>query len=235
VADFLTAVLTEFNRNPPPLADFAFFGASAIIHAADDRSVAETVRVLPAIMDSAAALCPGVGLWPGPLAIAPTVNPYGPGLATTDGTTRTCLAARDPRHGALFGAAHLVAALAGTISGAEVLAPLHASGPIGLVAPDRSPWPLAFVHAAVAGGRGAALREAPSGEGTAGIAWESGDRWTILLANLSEDPVEVACPPGLGSVERLGPGASGWISETAGGPTLRLDPYATLRLTGAAC
>jgi hypothetical protein len=57
---------TEFNRNPPPPADFAFFGVCPIVHAADDVSVMETLRVLPTIMTVRPNSCQGTGLWPGP-------------------------------------------------------------------------------------------------------------------------------------------------------------------------
>ncbi|TNC65038.1 hypothetical protein [Rubellimicrobium roseum] len=228
------AFFPEFNRNPPPPADFAFFGVTPLVHAADDVSVMETLRVLPAIMDSAAALVPGVGLWPGPLALAPTVNPYGPGLTPTDGTTRTCLAERDPRHRALFGAAHLVGALAGTLPWAEALAPLHATGPTGLCDEDGAPLPLAFIQAEVAAAEGARLRPAPTEPGLAGLAWERDGTHTVLLANTSAEPVEIARPEGIATAARLAPGPRGWEPFNLPASGLLVPAYATLRLTGDA-
>ena len=44
----------EFNRNPPPReADFVTHTTSAIVHAADDRSVMETIEALPYVFASA--------------------------------------------------------------------------------------------------------------------------------------------------------------------------------------
>ena len=221
---------TEFNRNPPPPADFAFFGTCPIIHAADDLSVMETLRALPAIMDSAARLVPGTPLWPGPLVIPPVVNPYGPGLVDTDGLHRICLATADPRHGALFGAAHLMAALAAVVPSAEAVAPLHANGPAGLTSTDGALHPLAFVLSEVAGAEGAALAQGPDRPGLACLAWERNGRRTMLLASTSDDAVEMPWPEGMTQAARLAPAAQGWKELPIAGPTLVVEPYATLRL-----
>ncbi len=225
------AFFTEFNRNPPPAADFAFFGINPIVHAADDPSVMETLRTHRAILDSAAALRPGVGLWPGPLAIPPTLNPYGPGLAQTDGRTRTCLAERDPRHGALFGAAYLLAAVAGVLPWSEAVAPLHANGPAGLVDAQGAPFPLAFVLAELAAAEGASLVPAPTRLDLAGLGWERESRRTILLANIGTEALEITCPAGVQALHWLAPGAGGWEASSVAGPLLRVEPYRTLRLT----
>jgi hypothetical protein len=227
------AFFTEFNRNPPPPADFAFFGINPIVHAADDLSVIETLGTHTAIMDSAAELVPSAGLWPGPLAIAPTVNPYGPSLAETDGTSRTCLAASDPRHGALFGAAHLLAAIVGVLPTAEAIAPLHANGPTGLVDPTGAPYPLAFVHAELGQAEGAALVPAPAAQGVAGLAWARDGRFTALLANVGTEEREIELPPDVADVHLLAPGARGWEAAAAGA-TARIAPYRTVRLRGRA-
>ena len=49
---------TELNRKRPPLdlLDFVTFATSAIVHAADDRSVMETIEALPHVAASARAL-----------------------------------------------------------------------------------------------------------------------------------------------------------------------------------
>jgi hypothetical protein len=226
---------TEFNRNPPPPADFAFFGVCPIVHAADDVSVMETLRVLPTIMASAAKLLPGTGLWPGPLAIPPVVNPYGPELADTDGRHRICLAESDPRHGALFGAAHLVAALVSVLPWAESVMPLHVNGPAGLSLADGTPRPLAFVLSEVARAEGSPLIDGPTGPNHASLSWQAGEGRTILVASTSAGTVELPWPEGTSRAARLAPGARGWELLPVAGPTLTLEPYATLRLAvGAA-
>lgn len=215
------AFFAELNRNPPPLADFAFFGASAIVHEAGDEAVMQAVGVLPEVLESASALLPGAGFWPGPISIAPALNPAGGALTPTDGTTRTPMAAYDPRHGALFGAAYLVGVLASCIFRAEALAPLFANGPLG-VAGAGGVHPLAYVHAAVAKARGAPLIEldlpVPS------LAWDDTERIAIV-ANLTAKIVSL---PILGARELLLLGVNGWE------PTLlsALPPYGTLMLRG---
>jgi hypothetical protein len=189
----------------------------------------ETAGVLPAILASARALCPGAEPWPGPLAIAPAVSPYAPSLARTDGLTRTCMAERDPRHGALFGAAHLVAVLAAAMPRAGAVAPLFATGPSGLVDGEGRPLPLAFVHAEAAAARGARLLPAPPRAGLATLAWSRDGRRTALLANLTPEPLDLSLP-GAPRAHRLAPGSRGW--EPVADGVLRLDPFATLRVEG---
>lgn len=66
------------------------------------------------------------------------------------------MAARDPRHGAAFGAAHLAAVLARLVGQVEAAAPLWLNGPSGCVAPDGALWPVGRLHAALASQAGAA-------------------------------------------------------------------------------
>jgi hypothetical protein len=149
------AFFTEFNRNPPPPSDFAWFGGAAIVHAADDTSVLETAGVLPATLDSARALVPGTAIFPGPLTIAPWVSPYAPALAENPRRGRICMASEDPRHGAAFGAAHFAAVIARLVGEVEAAAPLWLNGPSGCIAPDGSLWPIGKLHAALASQAGA--------------------------------------------------------------------------------
>ncbi len=224
------AFFTEFNRNPPPAADMAFFGINPIVHAADDVSVMETLLTYSAIMQSAAAFLPSVGLWPGPVAIAPTINPYGPDLVRTDGRTRTCLAERDPRHGALFGAAHLLAAVSGVLPWAEAIAPLNVNGPTGLVDEEGTPYPLAFVHAELARAEGCAVISVPSAPGISAVGWRNEDTSTIVAANIGPEPTELSVSSETTSVHLLAPGSRGWEAVQPNGRLLRIDPYRTVRL-----
>ena len=105
--------LTEFNRNPPGAAgDFVFFSVAAIVHAADDISVAETLSVYPMLAESARALCPGKPVWLGPCTIGVRHNPYGVATQSNPSNGRVPSATIDPRQSALFGAAYAVAAAA---------------------------------------------------------------------------------------------------------------------------
>lgn len=209
------AFFTEFNRNPPPPAEAAFFGVAGTVHAADDASVIETLGVLPEIARSASLRCPGARLIPGPLTIAPTVSPYAPSLTRTDGTTRSCMAPIDPRHSALFGAAHLagtVAALAPQVAG---LAPAFAEGPAGLGSPAGKPFPLAHLHATLAAASGRTIHKATLTATWAELAWEGGR----IAANLSPDPMPV--PAGHSYSHCLG--TNGWMPWRDGSD---LGPFA---------
>lgn len=124
---------TEFNRCPPDPAeiDFATFGTTAIVHAADDRSVRETLEAFPAIFASAAALAPGCPLHLGLVAIAMRSNPYGSAVASNPDRRRRAMAMDDPRQVTPFAAAFALGAIAEAArAGVASLAPAMAAGPI---------------------------------------------------------------------------------------------------------
>lgn len=221
------AFFTELNRNPPPASDLAFFGGCATVHAADDRSVMETVGVLPAILESAEALLPGTPVLPGPLSIAPTVTPYGAGFTPTDGATRTPMAERDPRHGALFGAAHLVATLAALAGRVAEAAPCLLNGPSGLLDDAGRPRPLATVHAEVARAAGRPLRAAPTTRGLAALAWAADGGTVTLAASLGPSQASLPIRPG-DEVSRLAPADGGWRPLLP--PDGTLMPFDSIRL-----
>jgi hypothetical protein len=98
---------TELNRMRPPFdrLDFVCHGTCAIVHMADDRSVAETIESLPYIVQSARALfgdktyriCPGgIGSRTSPFGNEPTPNPA---------SGRVTMTRADPRQRGLLGAA----------------------------------------------------------------------------------------------------------------------------------
>lgn len=158
---------TEFNRcRPDPDAiDFATFGTTAIVHAAADRAVAETLEALPEIFASAAALVPGRPLHLGLVAIGMRSNPYGAGVAPNPDRRRLPMAMEDPRQRAPFAAAFAIAAAAAAArSGVASFAPAMANGPLGL-GPDAAPWPLREAVAALAalGGRRVRIEGGPTG------------------------------------------------------------------------
>ena len=70
---------TELNRKRPPLAelDFVSFTTSALVHAGDDRSVAEGLESLPHIARSVRAMVGAKPYAVGPSAIGMRDNPYG--------------------------------------------------------------------------------------------------------------------------------------------------------------
>lgn len=124
---------TEFNRRPPDPAmiDFATFGTTAIVHAADDRSVRETLEALPAVFASARALAGDRPLHLGLVAIAMRSNPYGSAVAPNPDRRRIAMAMDDPRQQTPFAAAFALGAIAEAArAGVASLAPAMAAGPI---------------------------------------------------------------------------------------------------------
>ncbi|WP_421726031.1 hypothetical protein [Bauldia sp.] len=127
---------TEFNRCRPDPAtvDYVSHGTAAIVHAADDRSVIETLETLPHIFASAEALAGGKPYRLGLVSLAMRSNPYGAAVAGNADQIRQTMAMDDPRQRGLFAAAWAVGALAATAGSAvEALAPAAPGGPFGIV------------------------------------------------------------------------------------------------------
>ncbi len=124
---------TEFNRCPPDPAqiDFATFGTTAIVHAADDRSVRETLESFPAVFASARALAAALPLHLGLVSIAMRSNPYGSATAPNPDHRRVAMATDDPRQQTPFAAAFALGAIAEAArAGIASLAPAMAAGPL---------------------------------------------------------------------------------------------------------
>ncbi|WP_434620886.1 hypothetical protein [Tabrizicola sp. M-4] len=105
---------TELNRHRPDPAtvDFVTFGNTAIVHAADDTSVWQTLQALPDIFATAHAIAAGRPLHLGLLSIGMRCNPYGDKTAPNPHRLRLPMAMEDPRQSTGFAAAYAVAALA---------------------------------------------------------------------------------------------------------------------------
>ena len=158
---------TEFNRHPPDPAaiGFATFGTTAIVHAADDRSVIETLEALPDVFASARALVPGRDLHLGLVSIGMRSNPYGAAVAPNPEGRRVPMAMDDPRQRTAFAAAWAVgAAAAAARGGVASYAPAMTAGPLGL-GRDGALWPLFDVVATLAalGGRRVEVSGGPGG------------------------------------------------------------------------
>ena len=112
---FLTN-FTELNRHPTAarLGDFISHGTSAIVHAADDISVMQTLEALPQVFASAEALAPGKSYRLGLVSIGMRSNPYGAEVAPNPEGVRRPMAMIDPRQRGLFAAAWMVGAMAAT-------------------------------------------------------------------------------------------------------------------------
>jgi hypothetical protein len=202
---------TELNRARPSGdgLDFIGYATCPIVHAADDASVMQTLETLPHIVQSAKALWPARNYRLGPSAIGMRRNPYGEAPAANPHRGRVAMATLDPRHGARFGDAWLVAYAARTIPlGLDVLSLLESHGPRGPLRESLSGPRDGVARAAPAAAtripawqslaRLANARGAPVvpllglPRQVAGIAWRI-DEATIecLLANTSAAPCDV--------------------------------------------
>src|SRR3546814_9727014 len=92
---------TELNRHPPESAacDFVTHGTTAIVHAADDRSVLETLEALPHVFQSAQAIAAGKPYRLGLVSIGMRSNPYGAAVAGHPDQLRKPMAGVDRSEG----------------------------------------------------------------------------------------------------------------------------------------
>ncbi len=137
---------TEFNRCPPDPRhlEFVGFGTTAIVHAADDRSVVETLGALPHVFRTARALAGDLPLRLGLMSIGMRSNPYGAGVASNPEGARVAMAMDDPRQQGLFAAAFAVGLVARAAVGeVESLCLAMVDGPLGLGLEQGAGWPIA--------------------------------------------------------------------------------------------
>jgi hypothetical protein len=206
----MLSTFTELNRKRPKatLFDFITHTTCSIVHAADDRSVMETLETLPAIIGSAKAMIDEKPYRIGPSAIAARMNPYGKGVADNPANGRVCLTNRDPRQRGLFNAAWTLGYVAAcAYGGVTSVAMGAATGPLGFVhhrAADRpqpyfdainSPavYPAFHVMSGLARGGGHHLVKMKLSEPgkVAALAWREGARIVLWLANLTAEPLTI--------------------------------------------
>ncbi|WP_233848789.1 D-apionate lactonase [Paraburkholderia sp. HD33-4] len=117
----MLSYFTELNRKRPPLelVDWVTHATCPIVHAADDRSVMQTLEAIPHIARSCRSL---IGTQPysiGPVSIGMRQNPYGSRVMPNPHRERIAMAGFDPRQTALFGGAWL-AGYAAALQGAQI-------------------------------------------------------------------------------------------------------------------
>ncbi|MFM7443876.1 MAG: hypothetical protein ACKO2N_08185, partial [Tabrizicola sp.] len=230
---------TELNRlrRRAPGPAFVSYGTTAIVHAADDRSVMQTLEALPQVHASAAALQDRVPLRLGLSAIGMRSNPYGKACAPNPDLQRKAGAMDDPRQSGLFAAAFMVGVMAATEGmpiDRIVLGAL--CGPFALVNPDGSARPAWHVFKALTALSGAPRRVLACGPGLAGVTAVAEDGVPhLILANTT----------GQGRSTRLPPGTTGLVLDRRAAlhfttpdaelplsplpqPDLSLPPYAVL-------
>ena len=131
----MATYFTELNRKRPPadLIDYVTHTTCPNVHAADDRSVMETIETLPyQILSTRAFMGDQFTYRIGPSQLGCRENPYGKTTAANSDNRRVCLSRIDPRQRGLFNAAWMVAyAAAMARGGIEAIALGAPTGPFG--------------------------------------------------------------------------------------------------------
>ncbi|WP_210527200.1 hypothetical protein [Rubellimicrobium arenae] len=209
---------TELNRRPgvDSVGHYVTHGTSAIVHAADDASVLETLEALPQVFADARRIAGARGLRLGLVSIGMRSNPYGAGLSPNPNGTRRTMTSQDPRQKGLLAAAYAVAACAAAAqAGAEAVALAAPVGPFGILGSQGEARPIFHALAALNGVAERVVRVDPVA-GLRGVAWESG----AILANAGLSPVTAPAPFPVGTI--LSPATAeaardpGWLAGAAG-------------------
>lgn len=204
------AFFTELNRKRPPIdrLDWVRFTTCPITHAADDRSVMETLEALPYVVDTVRTFIGGKQYRVGPSSIGARDNPYGTTTSSNPDNGRVPLAENDPRQRGLFGAAWVLGYIAAFAhGGAEAVTIGAPTGPRGIVyrrADHAQPWfdeleqPAVYPAYHVIQGIAAASRrplvatEISEPAALAALAWRAEDETVLWLANLTAAERDVA-------------------------------------------
>jgi D-apionolactonase len=189
----MLSYFTELNRKRPPLelVDVVTHATCPIVHAADDRSVMETLEAVPHITRSCRALIGSRPYVIGPVSIGMRQNPYGSRVMPNPARERIAMAEDDPRQHGLFGAAWL-AGYAAALADAdlECLTLGALTGPRGLIADDGQRYPVfavAAVLARLAGATRIACRSTRGRDVAAFAARAASGVTTLVIANLTPD------------------------------------------------
>jgi len=127
---------TDLNRKhrPAKLLDFVMNTTCPIVHAADDRSVMETLEALPYQVQTARSFIGRKTYRIGPSAIGCRDNPHGKTFTPNPNNERVCLVKMDPRQRGLFGAAWALGYIATFArTGIQALMLGAPTGPLGII------------------------------------------------------------------------------------------------------
>jgi len=206
----MLANFTELNRKRPPdgVFDFIVHATAAMVHAADDRSVMETLESIGHIIRSTKLLIGDAPYRIGPSHIGNSFNPYGAQVTPNPDNRRMTMARMEPRHRALFGAAWTLGFLSqiadGELEAATVASPVGEFGVIYTKQPHNQPWydsaqppaavyPVFHVISGIAKGAGKpriAVRSFDPARVRA-LGWIDGNLAHIWLANLTAGPLKI--------------------------------------------
>lgn len=187
---------TELNRWPAAatVGDFVTHSTTAIVHAADDRSVMQSLEALPQIFYSAKTLAEGRPYRLGLVSIGMRSNPYGACVADNQARVRRPMAMDDPRQRGLFAAAYMVGAVASTqASSVESMALAAPAGPFG-IADEHAIFPAyhAFLGLKCLSGLDRRILVTP--DWCAGVVARGGQVEGMVLANLTAEPQQLHLP-----------------------------------------
>lgn len=202
---------TEFNRCPPEPedCDLVSHGTTALVHAADDLSVCETIEALSHVFESAIHIGAGKPYRLGLASIGMRSNPYGADVADNRKQVRQTMARYDPRQCGTFAAAFAVGVVHATQAHAvDAIALAAPAGPFAVIAqeqpverayfdqhPEAVVYPLFHVVRTFAQMKNQP-RQSVNGlpQGVHAVAAGEGDAWRIVIANLGDQPQSLKLP-----------------------------------------
>ncbi len=227
----MLSFFAELNRRRPPVGgiDFIQHGSASNVHAADDRSVMETLQSLPHVFRSTRAFAAHTPYRISTANIGLPFNPYGAATTPNPQNLRRTMVSADPRQRGLFGAAFAAGYLIRTsLGGIEAVTLMAPTGPFGVIG-DTGPRPVhAVVRLFARLARTAVLQTASSDpQAILAVAAEHEGRRTLVIANLTADTrvVEVSgfAPA---SVSFLDEGSGASFETRPATATLHLPAYA---------
>ncbi|MCO6391797.1 hypothetical protein GTW25_12230 [Aliihoeflea aestuarii] len=183
---------TELNRKRPPadLIDFITHATAPIVHAADDRSVMESLEALPFITGSVRRIYGDLPYRIGSSTIGMRLNPYGARLNDNPSRKRMTMTAEEPRQEGLFAAAFMVG-YASSIAKAhvEMFSPGALTGRFGVVGDTRLRPAFHALRALVAL-NGKTVHHVASSAPSRMLAIGNSER--LVVANLTDRPQTMA-------------------------------------------
>lgn len=184
---------SELNRSRPARGvDFVAHSTQAIVHAADDRSVMETLASVPYIVASVRRIVGSLEYRLGPVSIGAPQDFYsGRSQPNPEGKKRPA-AEIDPRQSLSFAAAFAMG-YAAAAAGIESLTLGATSGSIGVAGKGRL-YPLGELAEWLAAVAGRPRRPVVMPTGLAAIAVDGDVQRQLLIANLDARPRRVVAP-----------------------------------------
>ncbi|MEZ5832405.1 MAG: hypothetical protein R3D05_14620 [Dongiaceae bacterium] len=200
---------TELNRKRPPqgLFDFVTHATSSLVHAADDRSVMETLESIGHIIHATKAFIGKTPYRIGPSHIGNSFNPYGATYTQNPDNHRVTMARVEPRHRALFGAAwhlgYISQAARGSAEAVTMASPVGEFGIVYAKLPHAQPgydgvdgvavYPVFHVLRGLSAAAGQTRIDVQSSdtERLRCVAWRKDRALHMWLANLRDQPVTV--------------------------------------------